>query len=84
MGRAALQREVPAIDWGVFMEETVEDEVEVVVTSPSYLRKMSDHLLPLLEQPKGRALIQVLPCCFMVHVLPCPSMNLVLPCLVLP
>ena len=80
VGRAALQREVPAIDWGVFMEETVEGEVEVLLTSPSYLRNMSDILLPLLEQPKGRALIQVLPCCFMMFLLPCSFMMFVLPC----
>ena len=55
---AWLQKELPFIDWIVFMEETIGEEVEVVVSSLTYLAAASRLLLQMVKEEKGRKIVQ--------------------------
>ena len=55
---AWLQKELPFIDWIVFMEETIGEEVEVVVSSLTYLAAASRLLLQMVNEEKGRKIVQ--------------------------
>ena len=55
---AWLQKELPFIDWIVFMEETIGKEVEVVVSSLTYLAAASRLLLHMVKEEKGRKIVQ--------------------------
>ena len=58
MDVAALQTKLPFIDWSVFMEETIGEEVEAVVSSVSYLTTTSRLLLQILEHAEGRKTVE--------------------------
>ena len=58
MDVAALQTKLPFIDWSVFMEETIGEEVEAVVSSVSYLTTTSRLLLQILEDAEGRKTVE--------------------------
>ena len=55
---AWLQSELPFIDWEVFMEETIGEEVEVVVSNLAYLAATSRLLIQMLKEAKGRMIVQ--------------------------
>ena len=58
MDVAALQTKLPFIDWSVFMEETIGEEVEAVVSSVPYLTTTSRLLLQILEDAEGRKTVE--------------------------
>ena len=58
MDVAALQTKLPFIDWSVFMEETIGEEVEAVVSSVPYLATTSRLLLQILEDAEGRKTVE--------------------------
>ena len=58
MDVAALQTKLPFIDWSVFMEETIGEEVEAVVSSVAYLTTTSRLLLQILEDAEGRKTVE--------------------------
>ena len=55
---AWLQRELPFIDWEVFIDETIGEEVEVVVSNLAYLAATSRLLAKMLKEAKGRKIVQ--------------------------
>ena len=55
---AWLQSELPFIDWEVFMEQTIGEEVEVVVSNLDYLAATSRLLTQMLEEAEGRQIVQ--------------------------
>ena len=58
MDVAALQTKLPFIDWSVFMEETIGEEVEAVVSSVPYLTTTSRLLLQILKGAEGRKTVE--------------------------
>ena len=58
MDVAALQTKLPFIDWSVFMEETIGEEVEAVVSSIPYLATTSRLLLQILKGAEGRKTVE--------------------------
>ena len=58
MDVAALQTMLTFIDWSVFMEETIGEEVEAVVSSVPYLTTTSRLLLQILEDAEGRKTVE--------------------------
>lgn len=55
---AWLQSELPFIDWEVFMEETIGEGVEVVVSNLAYLTATSRLLTQMLREAKGRKIVE--------------------------
>ena len=55
---AWLQSELPFIDWEVFIDETIGEEVEVVVSNLAYLAATSRLLAKMLKEAKGRKIVQ--------------------------
>ena len=55
---AWLQSELPFIDWEVFIDETIGEEVEVVVSNLAYLAATSRLLAQMLKEEKGRKIVE--------------------------
>ena len=55
---AWLQSQLPFIDWEVFIDETIGEEVEVVVSNLAYLAATSRLLVQMLKEAKGRKIVQ--------------------------
>ena len=53
-----LQNNLAFMDWKVFMEETIGEEVEVVVSNLAYLDATSRLLNQMLEEAEGRKIVQ--------------------------